>query len=502
MADSSEAVLALDVTVPVNTPPAGATPLPGLAEIRQGARVDHFLIGDKIGFGGMGTIFAARDLALDRPVALKFLPRDLARDVEAQERFIREAQAQARLRSPRVVQIFFIGRAPRSDATSTPLPVSSGPAISEVRPTAASPSAEGALYFAMELVDGESLEATLNRGEKLDPEEARTLMIQVAQGLGDAHRAGIVHRDIKPANLLIDERRHLKIADFGLAKPRDPNLALTREGTVMGTPYYMAPEQALGEPLDHRADMYGLGATFYHLLAGEPPFDGPNSVAVISKHLSSAPPPLAEREPRVPKALAAIIDRLLAKKPVERYATYEELIAALEAAAPTRVEYAGFWVRAAAATLDAILASALIGALGWIGLLVHITYTTAGHAYYGKTLGKHALRLEVQSVSGERIGPRRAIERTLSAMWLPILMGLEIAWTEGVSGLKGSIVQLSRVEGAKSIIGAILISHVVLAFLYAGGFVVTALSRQKRALHDIIAGTQVVYRLAQGARPR
>src|SRR5262249_7281561 len=146
-------------------------------------------------------------------------------------------------------------------------------------------------------------------------------------------RAGIVHRDIKPGNLLLDQNRDLKIADFGLAKPRDPNLGLTREGAVMGTPLYMAPEQALGEQLDHRADMYALGCTFYHLLTGAPPFEGPNAVALIAKHLHAPPTPLRERAPHVPAKVAAIIERLMAKDRSARFPSYEELIAALEAAA-------------------------------------------------------------------------------------------------------------------------------------------------------------------------
>ncbi len=261
-------------------------------------------------------------------------PDELALKTEAQERFIREAQAQARLSSPNVVQIYFIGRVPAEIAPSPALPEG---------------AAHGSLYFAMELAPGGSLEALLERGERLQPEDARRQMIQVTRGLRDAYAEGIVHRDIKPGNLLLGRDGAVKIADFGLAKPRDPNLGLTRDGAVLGTPLYMAPEQAMGEPLDHRADMYALGATFYHLLTGSTPFDAPNAVAMIARHLTAPPPRVRERAPSVPPRLAHIVERLMAKDRAARYATYDDLLAALDAAAPERIEPAGFWTRAAAA---------------------------------------------------------------------------------------------------------------------------------------------------------
>jgi uncharacterized RDD family membrane protein YckC len=417
----------------------------------------------------MGTVYLARDLSLDRPVAIKVLPAEVASKTEAQERFIREAQAQARLSSPHVVQIYFIGHAA---AASGKL-----------------------LYFAMELVLGGSLDALLERGERLDPEEARRFMIQVSRGLRDAHRAGIVHRDIKPGNLLCDQNRDLKIADFGLAKPRDPNLGLTREGAVMGTPLYMAPEQALGEALDHRADMYALGCSFYHLLTGAPPFDGPNAVSLIAKHLNAPPTPLRERIPSVPPKLAAIIERLMAKPRAARFATYEELIAALEAAAPERVEYAGFWTRGIALTIDFAVASLLIALLSWPGLLLHIAYVTLAHAYLGQTLAKYALRIQVQHKDGARLGVARSLLRTIAVLWLPFLMGLVILSTQGFSGLTESITQLARLSGVRALLVPVIGSYLLLVLLYGTGFVIAALDLKKRAVHDRIAGSRVVYRL-------
>ncbi|MFT3767696.1 MAG: protein kinase [Minicystis sp.] len=374
-----------------------------------------------------------------------------------------------------MVQIFFIGRIhPSTDAP---------------------PSVPGSLYFAMELVDGESLEAPLVRDERLDPEKARKLMVQAAKGLADAHRAGLVHRDVKPGNLLVDRAGNLKIADFGLAKPREKNLSLTQDGAIMGTPYYMAPEQALGEPVDLRADMYALGCTFHHLLAGQPPFDGPNPTVVIAQHLKSDPPKIRERAPSVSPKLAEIIERLMKKEPKDRFATYEALLDALEAAAPTRVEHAGFWARTAAVALDGISASLMIGLLGFPGLVVHIAYVTAAHAYYGQTAGKYVLRLQVQQQDGTRLGPARALARTVAAMWLPFLIGLGSIWTQGFGSFEITVTQLSKLDAARALVVPMLVGNITLALLWGGGLVYAAFDRQKRAAHDLLVGSRVVYRL-------
>jgi uncharacterized RDD family membrane protein YckC len=465
---------ALDLTVPLAS--SGVTSSPrsvGPLDSHPNVRLDHFVVERRLGSGGMGAIYAARDVALDRPVAIKILPAELAREPGAHERFIREAQAQARLRSAHVVQIFFIGRLPPDAGTD----------------------GRESLYFAMELIDGESLEAPLARGERLDPEKARQLMIQAARGLHDAHRAGIVHRDVKPGNLLVDREGHLKIADFGLAKPREPALALTQEGAVMGTPYYIAPEQALGEAIDQRADMYGLGCAFYHLLTGAPPFDGSSPMAVISKHLKDTARPVRELAPDISPRLSEIVDRLLRKDPKDRYATYDDLIAALEAAAPTRIEYAGFGVRAAAAAIDGVIAGALIGPLGLWGLGLHIAHVTIGHAYFGQTVAKYVLRIQVQRLDGARLGLGRSLARTLCALWLPFWFGFLKLYGEGVSSLKGDVAQLSEIDAARALIVPILVGNLVLALSYGAGMVLAAVHRQKRAAHDILVGSHVVYRM-------
>jgi uncharacterized RDD family membrane protein YckC len=472
MSASLKSSLELATTLPASTPEVEIPPArPSNPDRYLTARIDHFVIERRLGSGGMGAVYLARDTSLDRLVALKILPDELALRADAQGRFIREAQAQARLRSPQVVQIYYIGHVP------------------------AAAEGRASLYFAMELVDGESLEATVHRGERLAPEQARKLMIQVAHGLRDAHDAGIVHRDIKPSNLLIDKNGHVKIADFGLAKPRDATLGLTQEGTVMGTPYYMAPEQARGEPLDHRADMYALGCSFYHLLAGTEPFVGPTPVVVMSKHLTELPTPIREHRADVPPRLAAVLERLMAKAPADRHASYDELIAELEAAAPEVIEYASFGTRAAASAIDAVLASVLIALLGWPGLFVYIIYLTAAHAYWGQTIAKYALRIQVVRLDGKPLGLARSLLRTAVSLWLPFFVGLLMLWTQGLSGLTTNISKLAELEEAKDLIVPIIVGNVLLTLLYGAGFAVAALHREKRAVHDLCAGSHVLYRL-------
>ena len=441
-------------------------------ELRRwvGVELDHFTVERPLGQGGMGAVFLGRDRSLDRQVAIKVLPHALAGKTGQEERFIREARAQARLNSPHVVHIYYIGHA-------------SVPGVPDTQ----------TLFFAMEWVDGDSLE-----GMESAPEEARQLMLQAARGLRDALAAGIVHRDVKPSNLLRDKRGYLKIADFGLAKPLDGgDPRITQDGVVMGSPLYMSPEQARSEEVDHRADMYSLGCAFHHVLAGAPPYDAPSPLAVIAKHLSSPVPELKTLRPDVPPAFAAVIERLMAKKPEERFAGYDDLIAALEACAPKATNYAGFWTRGAAALIDGILALVLVYALGFAGVAIDIVYFTLAHAYLGRTAGKYLLSIEVVRPDGARLGLARAALRTLVGYWLPFLLAAEAVATGGIAPLKAFIEHLDagELDQMKMVIATLAASHVLLSAVYAGGFVLAAFHRQKRAAHDLAAGSVVVYRL-------
>jgi uncharacterized RDD family membrane protein YckC/tRNA A-37 threonylcarbamoyl transferase component Bud32 len=462
-----------DPTLPLGSMTPGSGPIS--TDRWTGTDLDFYRLIKQLGVGGMGAVYLAHDTSLDRKVAIKVLPDQLYGNKEIEERFLREARAQASLQSPYVVAIHHIGR----------LPVRGG--------------GKTGLYFAMELVDGEPLEAILERKSILAPEEARDAMLQVAKGLRDAHNEDIIHRDIKPSNLLRDKQGRVKIADFGIAKvssvKKDDRKSLTQEGVVLGTPLYMSPEQASGERIDFRSDMYSLGCTFYHLLAGVPPFDGNNGLHVAAQHITRTPPPLSDLVKDLPPALAAIFDRLLAKKREDRYATYDELIAALEAAAPQAIAFAGFWARAAALALDCVIAGALVAFLGWLGVLVHLAYVTIGHAYFGRTIPKWMLSMHVHRRDGSKLGLGRAFVRNIVAMWLPFYAGTVILVTKGTSHLRGVVehLQPGAAAEAKNIVTALAISHGVLTLLWLAGLAYAAFNPERRAFHDIVAGSHVTY---------
>jgi len=443
------------------------------AERWVGARLDHFDVLEPLGSGGMGAVFIGHDRSLDRRVAIKVLPTELADSSELQERFVREARAQARLNSPHVAHIYYIGRTPADVGKQS-------------------------LFFAMELVDGGDLERGISEGERLEPERARELMLQVARGLSDAHAAGIIHRDIKPSNLLLDKHGNVKIADFGVAKHGGTtDSKITRDGAVVGSPLYMAPEQARGDDVDLRADMYSVGCTFFHLLTGTPPFDAKTPVAVISKHLTEPAPAVTDFAPEVPKRLAAIVKRLMAKEPAQRFESYDALIAELEAAAPERVRHGGFWVRGAAVAIDVVLASVVIGLLSVPGMLLHLAYVTVAHATRGQTAGKYLMNLRVRRTDGRVLGWGRSMARTVASMWLPFFAGLVILLTEGRGGLQMAVrqIQLTDMDAFKGLVIAVALGNVLLSLLYAAGLVLAAFHPEKRAAHDLIVGSEVVYRL-------
>ena len=436
-----------------------------------GQRLDHFEVLRLVGEGGMGAVYEAHDLSLDRRVALKTLRPELSTRPEHAERLLREARAQARLTHPAVTHIYYIGRRPR-----------------------------GPLFFAMEYVEGEPLEDLVERGERLDPEEARRLMIQVAEGLRAAHRAGIVHRDIKPSNLLRTRDGQVKIADFGLAKPLDTDASITREGALVGSPLYMAPEQARGEAVDHRADMYALGATFFHLLSGSPPYEAAHVMGVVARHLSDPVPSLRERAPSVPRPLAAIVERLMAKAPADRFDDYDQLIEALREAAPGRIRFAGAGPRSAAVVLDMLFAGIAVAVLGAWGAFLHLAHVTLGHAYAERTLGKYLLRLRVRRPDGRPIGLGRSAARTVAALWMPMMAAGTVALSQGFPELMDKLEKLDpRYMGElQGMLVAMAISHGVMTLAYAAGLGVVFFHPQKRALHDLVVDSVVVYEPERG----
>jgi TolB-like protein len=265
----------------------------------------RYVILDRLGGGGMGEVYRARDLELDRLVALKFLPWHLAAEPEARARLTREARAASALDHPNVAVVYEVG---------TTEPAAGGPA-------------EG-VFIAMAHYAGETLKKKLDHGP-LPVEEALDYIRQAADGLAAAHEAGIVHRDIKPANLMVTERGQLRIVDFGLAKLAGAEA--TQEGHTPGTIAYMSPEQTRGGVADARSDVWSLGVVIYEMLAGVRPFPADDGAVLLYTIRHDEPVPLREARPEVPASLAQVVERCLRKAPEERYAHAGELLADLRA---------------------------------------------------------------------------------------------------------------------------------------------------------------------------
>ncbi|HET6702103.1 MAG TPA: serine/threonine-protein kinase [Gemmatimonadaceae bacterium] len=248
-------------------------------------------IGDEIGRGAMGVVYRGTDLRLRRTVAIKVLPPDLAFRPETRERFLREAEMAAQLSHPNIVPIFSVDEK------------------------------DGIVYFVMAFVEGETLGERLEREPRPPIDVVRRVLRDVADALDYAHRRGVVHRDIKPDNILLDHHgARPVVTDFGIARAAETQSRLTVTGVAVGTPAYMSPEQAMGDrELDGRSDIYSLGVVGYRMLAGELPFRASSSAAMMLKHLSEQPAPLAGRRADAPPALVAAIEHALAKRPEDRW---------------------------------------------------------------------------------------------------------------------------------------------------------------------------------------
>ncbi|MDE2372006.1 MAG: protein kinase [Burkholderiales bacterium] len=297
-------------------PPAasGANTLPGAGAGAGGARrpagsasgdaalrqVGRYEIVERIGRGGMATVYRARDPSLQRDVAIKFLHASLSEDDDCRTRFLREARAAANLAHPNIVVVHDVGEI------------------------------EGRPYMAMEMIAGAPLSDPLDQQQQFPVRDVVVMGLQLARALEYAHARGIVHRDIKPGNImLLRDTKTIKVTDFGIAYVDDGANVATVVGAVMGTPQYMSPEQTRGEKLDGRSDLFSAGIVLYQMLAGARPFQGDSMVAVATRIANEEPVPLASRRPGLPASLRRVVDRCLAKSPAQRYQSGGELADAL-----------------------------------------------------------------------------------------------------------------------------------------------------------------------------
>ena len=275
-----------------------------------GTRVKHYEIESILGKGGMGVVYRARDTRLGRPVALKFLSEELTKDPARRDRFLREARAACAVNHPAIAQVYDVDEA------------------------------EGGVFMAMELVEGKTVRALI-KGRELDLLGSLEVGAQVASGLSKAHEAGIVHRDIKPENVVVTPDGHAKILDFGLAKLLDPpsgegpatgdelshmeTMAKTQAGMVLGTLRYMSPEQARGQELDHRSDIFSLGVMLYEMVTGTLPFSGTSPIDTLHAIAFEETRPITALRANLPPSLQRVISRCLRKRAQDRYPDTKEL---------------------------------------------------------------------------------------------------------------------------------------------------------------------------------
>src|SRR5712691_7817671 len=248
----------------------------------QGAVAGRYSLERELGRGGMGVVYLAREVRLDRPVAIKLLPPSKASDPHLRERFLREARTAAKLSHPNVISIH---------------------AVEEIG---------GFVFFAMAYIEGETLTERVRRRGPLAPSEASRVLRDVAWALAYAHGQGVIHRDVKPDNILLESGGRVLVADFGIAGVVAGAGAIA-SGEVIGTPEFMSPEQALGEVVDARSDLYSLGLVGFFALSGTLPFEGEQATEVLAKQVTEPAPPLASVAPGVPRRIAQAIDRCLSK---------------------------------------------------------------------------------------------------------------------------------------------------------------------------------------------
>ena len=386
-------------------PPTALSPIrltEGLApaDLPPGTYLHHFRVDRKLASGGMGAVYLGYDTSLDRPVALKTLRPELAGDAAFLARFQHEARSQANLVHPHVVQIYFVGEE------------------------------HGVWFMAMQLVDGGSLQEAVDRRGRLPWREVAVHFVGLTEALIEAARLGIVHRDLKPANVLVDRFGSAHLADFGLATgatlpqqtktfvrgtvPMSSDVSVA--GSVMGTLPYMAPEQLQGLPLDQRADVYGMGATIYHLLSGEPPVRAETPDQAL-RAIQAGIPAVRSRRPEVPVLLAEVVDCCLRADPAERYQDHHDLLRAVRRAEPQPVVAPTPLVRGLAGLLDLLPALAVLRftffRAPWAAPLWFAAWLVLGHLALGASPGQWLMRLRLRTEDDGDVAPWRGAGRAL-----------------------------------------------------------------------------------------
>ncbi|MFN8184686.1 MAG: Stk1 family PASTA domain-containing Ser/Thr kinase [Candidatus Nanopelagicales bacterium] len=368
---------------------------------------DRYELGETLGRGGMAEVFEGQDLRLNRRVAVKVLRPDLARDPAFQSRFRREAQSAASLNDPNIVAVYDTGEDMLDGA------------------------GEHAMvpYIVMEYVDGHTLRELMSSGRRLLPERSLEIMSAVLSALDYSHAHGIIHRDIKPGNVMLTRTGDVKVMDFGIARAvADAQATMTQGNAVMGTAQYLSPEQARGEVVDARSDLYSAGCLLYELLTGRPPFQGESAVSVAYQHVSETPVPPSQIDPAVPPALDGLVLKSLAKNPGDRYQTANEFKADVERAlaglpVTGTIPTLRATVPASASTTASLQPVGMVDPGGsapakrspwaWIGVTVLVLAVAAAALFLGRTLfdtgsGK---RVTVPNIVGMSIDEaQRALE--------------------------------------------------------------------------------------------
>jgi eukaryotic-like serine/threonine-protein kinase len=388
-----------------------------------------------VGRGGMAEVYRARDIRLDRIVAIKTLRADLARDQIFQARFRREAQSAASLNHPSIVAVYDTGE---DMATGVPVP-----------------------YIVMEFVDGRTVRDLLQDGHRLLPERSLEIIDGVLRALDYSHQAGIVHRDIKPGNVMVTRNGDVKVMDFGIARAMsDAQATMTQTAQVIGTAQYLSPEQARGDRVDSRSDLYSAGCLLYELLTGRPPFTGDSPVAIAYQHVRENPVPPSRVDPDVPAWADAIVLKAMAKPPADRYQTAADMRADLQRAAsglplsaapPTRADvYAGTGRMSA----DAMMA----GRTSQIPPVADYEYADGGYDRGGRDRGRHRWVpwvLGLVLVLGVVVGVAYYLLAGSKASSVPLVNNQPVAVAQheiAVAGLRSTVVDQSNSTVAKGLV--------------------------------------------------